>query len=95
MKDIKYFKYVKKEKFNIFLKDYGYKLEDVKGFSLAERRQYRGNVLKIYNIHFNDGESVYFKVVCFKSFNEYYECKLGFKGEKLLEWFEDADVRLI
>ena len=94
MKNIKYFKYVNKEKFNIFLNAYGYKLDDVVGFSLAEKRQCRGNILKIYNIHFNDGEYEYFKVVTFRSFNEYYQSKLGFNGNKLLDWYEDANVRL-
>ena len=84
MKNIKYFKYNNTNKFLAFLVAYGYKLDDVKGFSFSGKQQYRGNVLKIYNIHFNDGEYEYFKVVCFRSFNEYYECKLGFKGEKLL-----------
>ena len=83
MKNIKYFKYVNKEKFNIFLKAYGYTLDDVKGFSLAEKRQYRGNVLKIYHISFKDGEYEYFKVVIFKSFNEYHQVRLGFRGGKL------------
>ena len=84
MKSIKYFKYVNKEKFNIFLNAYGYKLSDVKGFSFAGKKQYRGNVLKLYNIRFNDGEYEYFKVVTFRSFNEYYQSKLGFNGDKLL-----------
>ena len=94
MKSIKLFKYINKEKFNIFLNAYGYTLDDVKGFSLAEKRQYRGNVLKIYHINFKDGEYEYFKVVCFRSFNEYYQSKLGFNGNKLLVWYEDANIRL-
>ena len=94
MKNIKYFKYKNKEKFNMFLCAYGYKLDDVKGFSLEEQKQYRSNVLKVYSIHFNDGEYEYFKVVIFRSFNEYYQSKLGFNGNKLLRWFEDSDVRL-
>ena len=94
MKSIKLFKYVNKEKFNIFLSAYGYKLDDVVGFSLAEKRQYHGNILKIYNIRFNDGEYEYFKVVTFRSFNEYRQSALGFNGNKLLDWYEDANVRL-
>ena len=94
MKNIKYFKYVNKEKFNIFLNAYGYKLEDVVGFSFDGQKQYCGNILKIYNIHFKDGEYEYFKAVIFRSFNEYYQCRLGFKGEKLLRWYDDANVRL-
>ena len=94
MKNIKYFKYVNKEKFNMFLCAYGYKLDDVKGFSFEEQKQYRGNVLKVYSIHFNDGEYGYFRVVTFRSFNEYYQSKLGFNGDKLLSWFKDWDIRL-
>ena len=93
MKSIKLFKYKDSCEFMAFLVAYGYKLEDVKGFSLAEKRQYRGNVLKIYNIRFKDGEYEYFQEATFKDFNEYHQCRLGFKGDKLLSWFEDSDVR--
>ena len=93
MKSIKYFKYLDTKQFNAFLAAYGYKLDDVKGFSFDEKKQYRGNILTIYNIHFNDGEYEYFKVVYFKSFNEYRQSCLGFNGDKLLDWWEDADVR--
>ena len=85
MKSIKCFKHVNKRCFNLFLKEYGYKLDDVKGFSVAQKSQYHGNILKIYNIRFNDGEYEYFKVVYFKSFNEYHQSSLGFNGNKLLE----------
>ena len=84
MKSIKYFKYKNKEKFERFLSSYDYKLEDVKGFVLVEKQQYRGNILKVYSIHFKDGEYEYFKVVYFKSFNEYHQSRLGFNGERLL-----------
>ena len=94
MKSIKLFKYKDTCGFENFLNAYGYKFEDVKGFSPAERRQYRGNVLKIYNIRFNDGEYEYFKVVTFKSFNEYRQSRLGFNGDKLLDWFEDSYIRM-
>ena len=56
MKNIKYFKYKNKEKFNAFLSSYEYKLSDVIGFSFDSQKQYRGNILKIYNIHFKNGE---------------------------------------
>ena len=94
MKNIKYFKYANKEKFNAFLSAYEYKLSDVIGFSFAGQKQYRGNILKEYSIHFKDGEKEYFKVVIFKSFNEYYQSKYGFNGNKLLDWYENANVRL-
>ena len=84
MKSIKCFKYINENNFNIFLDGYGYTIDDIKGFSLAQKRQYRGNILKIYNIRFNDGEYEYFNVVIFESFNEYRQSSLGFNGEKLL-----------
>ena len=93
MKNIKFFKYKDEEKFNTFLSSYGYTIEEVKGFSFVEQKQYRGNILKEYFIHFNDGEEVYFKVAIFKSFNEYHQARLGFSGAKLEDWFQDADVR--
>ena len=93
MKNIKYFKYKDIYAFEKFLSAYGYILSDVKGFSLAEKRQYNGNVFKWYKVCFNDGEYEYFKVAYFKSFNECNQCRLGFKGDKLLSWYEDANVR--
>ena len=94
MKSIKSFKYINENNFNVFLNNYGYKLDDVKGFSLAEKRQCRGNILKIYNIRFNDGEYEYFKVAVFESFNEYKQSSLGFNGNKLLDWWENANIRM-
>ena len=93
MKNIKSFKYVNTDKFNVFLKDYGYSLDDVSGYSVGWTEQYHNNVLKVYNIHFKDGEKIYFKVVYFKDFNEYRQSALGFNGEKLLNWYQDANIR--
>ena len=93
MKNIKFFKYLNTKAFEHLLNSYEYKLEDVKGFSFAGQKQYQYNVLKVYSICLNDGEEEYFKVVCFKDFNEYHQARLGFKGDKLLRWFEDADIR--
>ena len=93
MKDIKYFKYKDTSNFIGFICSYDYKLEDVKGFSFDEQKQCCGNILKWYKIYFKDGEYEYFKVVIFKSRNEYHQARLGFKGNKLLEWFEDADIK--
>ena len=94
MKNIKYFEYKNTFEFGRFLSSYGYSLDDVKGFSFAGKEQYHGNILKEYYIHFNDGEKEYFRVVYFKSFNEINQSRLGFNGNKLLEWYEDANVRL-
>ena len=95
MKNIKLFKFKVTSEFWAFLSSYDYKLEDAVGFSLAERRQCRGNILKIYNVRFNDGEYEYFKVVSFKDSNEYRQALLGFNCNKLLSWFEDAELREI
>ena len=93
MKSIKSFKYVSKKCFSYFLKDYGYHLEDVKGFGVAGQKQYHGNILKEYSIHFNDGEYEYFKVATFKNFNEYKQASLGFNSNKLISWWENANVK--
>ena len=93
MKNIKYFKYKDTCEFMGFVGSYGYKLGDVVGFSFDEQKQYCGNVLKWYKIYFNDDEYEYFKVVIFKSFNELHQCRLGFRGNKLFDWWEDASIR--
>ena len=93
MKSIKYFKYKDTSSFLGFVCAYGYKLEDVKGFKFVEQKQHQGNVLKLYYICFNDGEEICFTVVIFKDFNEIKQARLGFKGNKLLGWYEDASVR--
>ena len=93
MKNINLFKFKDTSEFWAFLGVRGYKFKDIKGFSLAEKRQCQGNVLKIYSIKFNDGEYEYFKVISFEDFNEYRQTLLGFKGNKLISWFEDADFR--
>ena len=67
MKNIKCFKYINENNFNIFLNEYGYKLGDVKGFSVADKKQCRNNVLKTYAVHFNDGEYEYFKIAIFRN----------------------------
>ena len=94
MKSIKYFKYVNENNFNVFLNEYGYTLDDVKGFSLDDKEQYRCNVLKTYSVYFKDGEHVFFKVAVFESFNEYRQSALGFNGDKLLDWYQDANIRM-
>ena len=85
MKNIKYFKYVNTREFEYFLSSYCYHLDDVKGFSFVSAKQYRGNILKTYNVYFKDGEYECFKVATFKNFNEYKQSSLGFNGDKLLD----------
>ena len=92
MKNIKQFKYKNTLDFEKFLDEYGYKLKDVKGFSFAGKKQYNGNILKEYFIHFKDGEREYFREVSFKSLNDLHQARLGFKGDKLLDWYQDANV---
>ena len=93
MKNIKQFKYKNTYNFDRFLKDYGYTLDDVEEYSLSSIKRYHGNILKIYKVYVYDGESVYFSVVYFKSLNELDQSRLGFKGDKLLKWYEDANIR--
>ena len=94
MKSIKYFKYWYSYEFERCLKDYGYSIDDVVGFSVSSIKRYRGNILKTYIVYICDGESVYFSVVYFKSFNEYNQAWLGFGGNKLLDWYQTAIIKL-
>ena len=93
MKNTNLFRYKDTSEFWAFLSSYDYKLDDAIGFSFDDKKQYRGNVLKWYKIYFKDGEYEYFKAAVFKSFNEYHQSALGFNGNKLLEWFENANIR--
>ena len=92
MKNIKYFKYKNTYEYSKFLKEYGYSIDDAKGFSYIDQKQYHGNILKVYYIYFNDGEYELFRVLYFKSLNEYHQTRLGFNGNKLLDWCESANV---
>ena len=85
MKKIKYFKYWYSYEFEKFLKDYGYSIDDVIGFSVSDIKRYHGNILKTYKVYVYDGESVYFSIVYFKSFDEYNKAWLGFSGNKMLD----------
>ena len=93
MKSIKYFKYWYSYEFEKFLKDYGYTTDDVKGFGLSSIKRYNGNILKTYIVYVLDGESVYFSIVYFKSFDEYNKAWLGFNGNKLLDWYQKAIIK--
>ena len=92
MKNIKYFKYKNTFSFEKFLCDNHYWVEDIKGFKFGWKEQYRGNVLKAYMIYFNDGEYKIFRVVYFKSLNECDKSRLGVKINKLVMWYDSANV---
>ena len=93
MKNIKLFKYWYSYEFEKCLKDYGYTIDDVKGFSVSSVKRYHGNILKTYIAYIYDGESVYFSVAYFKSFNEYNKAWLGFSGNKMLLWYEVSIIK--
>ena len=93
MKSIKYFNYKNTYEYEKFLKAYGYSIDDVKGFNVSSITRYNGNILKTYKIYIHDGESVYFSVAYFKSFNEYNKAWLGFNGNRLLEWYNKAAIK--
>ena len=92
MKNIKYFKYKNTYEYSVFLKEYGYKLDDVKGFSVSVIHRFNGNVYKSYIIYFKDDNLACFKVVYFKSLNELHKSNLGLNGNTLLEWYQDANI---
>ena len=94
MKNIKFFKYWDSFEFERCLKDYGYTIDDVKGFSVSSVKRYKGNILKTYIVYIYDGESVYFSVAFFKSFNDYNKAWLGFSGKRLLKWYKTAIIKL-
>ena len=93
MNNIKSFKYWYSFEFDRCLKDYGYTIDDVKGYSVSSIMRYRGNILKTYKVYVYDGESVYFSVAYFKSFDEYNKTWLGLNGDKLLQIFKKAIIK--
>ena len=93
MKSIECFKYKDTYNFEKCLKDYGYTIDDVSGYSVSSIKRYHGNVLKTYIVYIFDGESVYFSVAYFKDFNEYHQARLGFSGDKLEDWFQKSYIR--
>ena len=94
MKNIKCFKYWYSFEFEKFLKNYGYSIDDVKGFSVIGIKRYHGNILKTYKVYIYGGENVYFSIAYFKSFNEYNKTWLKFNGERLLKWYKTSIIKL-
>ena len=92
MKNIKYFKYKNTYSFEKFLKEYGYSISDAVGFSVNYKWCYHGNILKEYAIGLSDHNHIYFRVVYFKSLNEYDQSRLGFNGDRLLSWCNSSNV---
>ena len=92
MKSIKYFKYKNTFSFEKFLCEYGYWVENIAGFKFGWKEQHHGNILKVYMIYFNDGEYKLFRVLYLKSLNEYQQLSLGLKINKLLMWYDSANV---
>ena len=93
MKNIKRFKYWYTYDFIKYLERYGYTIDDVKGYNVSSIMRYNGNVLKTYIIYVYDGESVYFSVAYFKSFDEYNKAWLGFSGDTLLQIYKKAAIK--
>ena len=93
MKNIKYFEYKNTYAFERFLCDYGYWVEDVKGFKFGWKEQYHGNILKVYMIYFNDDEYKLFRIIYFKSWNECNQARLGIINNKLLMWYDSSNIR--
>ena len=92
MKDIKHFKYIKTYSFVRFLKEYGYSMNDVSGYSIGWKEQHNNNVLRVYIIYFNVSEYKLFRVLYLKDFNEYEQTRLGVKINKLLSWYDSANI---
>ena len=93
MKNIKCFKYKNIYMFEKCLNEYGYTISDAVGFSVNYKWCYHGNILKEYVIYLSDHDHVYFRTVDFKDFNECNQSRLGFNGNRLLSWYNSANVR--
>ena len=93
MKNIKYFQYKNTFAFEKFLCTNHYWVHNITGFKYGWKEQYRGNFLKAYFIYFNDNEYKIFRVVYFKDLNECDKARLGLINNKLLMWYDDANIR--
>ena len=88
MKKIKYFKYNGTNEYWRFIG-----MKNAVGFRVVSVEHYQGNILKVYSILFKGGSEKPFKVVDFKSIFECGHSRLGLKGDKLLEWYNSAQIR--
>lgn len=93
MKNIKNFKYWYSLEFEKLLKDYGYTIDDVKGYSFSSITCYDGNILRTYRVYFYDGDHIYFSVAYFKSFDEYNKAWQGCDSI-LLAWYKISMIKL-
>ena len=92
MKNIKHFKYKNTYSFNCFLCECGYSVDDVNGYSVGWKEQYNGNLLRVYIIYFNIGKYKLFRVLFLKDFNEYEQIISCSKINKLLMWYDSANI---
>ena len=92
MKNIKSFKYKNTYSFERFLKGCGYNMDDVSGYNVGWKEQHHGNLLRVYIIYFNNGEYKLFRVLYFKSLNEYEQISSGSKINKTLMWYDSANI---
>ena len=93
MRNIKYFQYKNMREFERFLNKCKCGMWKVTGFKFSREEHYNGNILKVYSIYFKDGSYKYFKVAFFKSIFECDKARLGVINNKLLMWYDDANVR--
>ena len=66
MKDIKRFKYIDTNSFERFIREYGYRISDINGYSVGWTEQYQNNLLRVYIVYFNNGEYKLFRVLYLK-----------------------------
>lgn len=92
MKNIKHFKYKNTNSFGRFLREYGFNLTDVNGYSIGWNEKYDGNVLKVYIIYFNDGKYGRFSILFLKNIDEYKQISAGIKINKTISWFDAANI---
>ena len=93
MKDIKHFMYKNTYEFERFLSATSKRLDDVSGYSVGWKEHYNGNVLRVYIIYLNNSEYKLFRIVYFKNIFECNNARLGVINNKLLMWYDSANIR--